>query len=90
MIPLKEQTPCQLGLYPAISIYGIYAFRSKNGKDILAADCKWLFLHDDGLWYMLGKRDVIVLEEHWVWIPTHAIDAIAFNTKPKDESNSNS
>lgn len=71
----------------AVADYGIYAFRTLDGKEILAVDCKHIRLRREGhLYYMPNNtRNVVNVVERWIWVPYHAIAGIAFNEKPKTD-----
>lgn len=75
-----------LGPYISINRYGIYAFKV-GGEAILASNCSAVYLDENNdLWYKLGnKNNVIEVEERWIWVPYHSLQAIAFNNKLKKD-----
>lgn len=78
----------QDALLDLISDFGIYAILiSGKEKMILEEDCIiFAYYNNIGLYYIpksLGKTDVIPKTERAIFVPYHAIQAIAFNDKPR-------
>lgn len=75
-------------IYDMISDFGIYAVRvSWKEAMIVATDCLlFKFIPTIGLWYIPhNKRNIIEVTERPFFIPYRAIQAIAFNEKPKED-----
>lgn len=72
-------------------MYGLYAFKVDGmDKTLLVSDCELVQLnHDLSMWYIpkaLYGNEHVPRMERPIFVPAHAVMALAFNLKPTEEN----